>query len=61
VLEPVPQRTGEAPTVSVLTIMSCNPKFSFAERIIAYAVFESWQPSSAGPPAEIATIVNAKG
>ncbi len=61
VLEPVPQRQGQAATESLLTIMSCNPKFSLAERIIAYAVFESWQPISAGPPAEIATIANAKG
>ena len=61
VLDPVPQRAGEVPTESVLTIMSCNPKFSLAERIIAYAVFESWQPASAGPPQEIAAIVNAKG
>lgn len=61
VLEPVPQRPGEVATESVLTIMSCNPKFSVAERIIAYAVFESWQPISAGPPAEIAATVNAKG
>ncbi len=61
VLEPVPQRAGEAATESLLTIMSCNPKFSVAERIIAYAVFESWQPTSAGPPAEIAAIVNARG
>ncbi|MCC6270006.1 MAG: class E sortase [Microbacteriaceae bacterium] len=61
VLEPVPQRPGVEATESILTIMSCNPKFSLAERIIAYAVFESWQPISAGPPEEVATIVNAKG
>lgn len=61
VLEPVPQRVGEVATESVLTITSCNPRFSAVERIIAYAVFESWQPSSAGAPAEISTIVNAKG
>lgn len=61
VLEPVPQRPGQVATESVLTIMSCNPKFSVAERIIAYAVFDSWQPISAGPPAEIAKVANAKG
>lgn len=61
VLEPVPQHPGTAATESVLTIMSCNPKFSLAERIVAYAVFDSWQPISAGPPAEISSVVNAKG
>lgn len=61
VLEPVPQRSGQTPTESVLTIMSCNPKFSLAERIIAYAVFDSWRPIDAGPPPEIAAVVNAKG
>lgn len=61
VLEPVPQHVGEAPTDRILTIMSCNPKYSVAERLIAYAVFDSWQPISAGPPAAIATLANAKG
>ena len=33
---------------------SCNPRFGAQERIIAYSVFDSWQPLSAGPPAPIA-------
>lgn len=61
VLEPVPQRVGEEATESMLTIMSCNPKWSIKERIIAYAVFDSWRPIAAGPPAEIASITSAKG
>lgn len=61
VLDPVPQLQGMDPTARVLTMTSCNPKFSAAERIIAYSVFESWQPASAGPPAEIAPLVSAKG
>lgn len=61
VLEPVPQHPGVSATDRILTIMSCNPKFSVAERLVAYAVFDSWQPISAGPPAEIAALVNAKG
>ena len=58
VLDPVPQFSGLAPEQRILTMTSCNPMLSDAERIIAYSVFESWQPSSAGPPAEIATLVN---
>lgn len=61
VLDPVPQLPAVDPTKRLLTIMSCNPKYSVAERIIAYAVFDSWQPNSAGPPAEIAPLISAKG
>lgn len=61
VLDPVPQFLNVDPQMRLLTMTSCNPKFSAAERIIAYAVLESWQPVSAGAPAEIAPIVTAKG
>ncbi len=61
VLDPVPQNSSVEPTARIMTLMSCNPKWSTAERIIAYAVLESWQPISAGPPSEIAPLVNAKG
>ena len=49
-LEPVPQAPGLAATDQVITLTSCNPMFSAAERIVAYGVFESWQPASAGAP-----------
>lgn len=61
VLDPVPQHAQAKATTQLLTIMSCNPKWSTAERIIAYAVFDSWQPISAGPPTAIASLANAKG
>ncbi|MHA6693718.1 class E sortase [Homoserinimonas sp. A520] len=54
VLEPVPQAPGIDPLDRVITLTSCNPMFSAAERIIAYGVFEHWQPTSAGMPAELA-------
>jgi sortase A len=60
------QQVPDAPQVEaaskdrLITLTSCNPKFSAAERIIAYGVFTSWQPLSAGPPSEISDIV-AKG
>jgi sortase A len=44
----------------LITLTSCNPKFSAAERIIAFGSFTSWQPLSAGAPAEIKSTV-AKG
>jgi sortase A len=61
VLDPVPQFSNVDPEARLLTMTSCNPKFSSSERIIAYSVLESWQPASAGPPAEIAKLVTAKG
>jgi sortase A len=61
VLEPVPQAPDLEPTDRILTMTSCNPKFSSAERIIAYAVMETWYPRAGGPPAELAGVVEAAG
>lgn len=54
VLAPVPTQPGAEPEQRILTMTSCNPRFGAQERIIAYSVFDSWQPLSAGPPAPIA-------
>ena len=56
VLMPVPQAPGVAATDRVMTMTSCNPLLSAAERIIAFSVFDSWQPTTAGPPAAIAKL-----
>lgn len=56
VLEPVPQAPGVEAGDRFITLTSCNPRFSAAERIIAYGVLESWQPASAGMPAELAAL-----
>jgi len=56
VLAGVPNDTGASPTDRVLTMTSCNPLYSAAERYVAYAVYDSWTPRSAGPPAEIAAL-----
>lgn len=53
VLNPVPQVDGAEATDSLITLTSCNPAFSTAERIIAYGVFESWTPRAAGEPASL--------
>ena len=57
VLDEVPQNAALAPTERVMTMTSCNPLLSAAERIIAYSVFESWQPTSAGPPDAVTSLV----
>ncbi len=61
VLAPVPHHPELQPTDRIITLTSCTPLYSTAERIIAYGVLESWQPASAGPPAEIADSVAAWG
>jgi len=61
VIEPVPTFPGVAATDRVITMTSCHPKFSAAERIIAYGVFDSWYPRAGGAPTEISTLVQAGG
>ncbi|NRG42178.1 class E sortase [Rathayibacter sp. VKM Ac-2835] len=61
VIDPVPWTSGATATDRLITLTSCNPLYSTAERIIAYGVFESWQPRSAGAPAEIAGSLAQEG
>ena len=57
VVAPVPQADGATATDRLMTMTSCNPLFSSAERIIAYSVFDRFYPRSDGPPDEIAATV----
>jgi sortase A len=59
VIDPVPQVDGATPTDRLITLTSCNPLYIASERIIAYGVLDSWQPRSAGPPAEIASLAGS--
>jgi sortase A len=59
VIDPVPQVEGATPVDRLITLTSCNPLYIASERIIAYGAFESWQPRSAGPPTEIASVVGS--
>ncbi|MFZ7087139.1 class E sortase [Curtobacterium sp. RRHDQ10] len=58
VLDAAPDEPGVATKDRVMTMTSCNPMFSARERIVAFSVFDSWQPRTAGPPAAIAGEVN---
>jgi len=58
VIAPVPAKPDAKPTERYLTMTACNPRFGAEERIIAYALMESWQPASEGPPEEIAERVS---
>lgn len=59
VLLPVPQAPETPAGERFLTMTSCSPMFSLAERIVAYSVFESFTPRSAGEPASLAEAVTA--
>lgn len=58
VINPYPGKTSK-PDQRLMTMTSCNPRFGAEERIIAYSMLESWQPLTAGAPAEIAPIVES--
>lgn len=59
VLLDVPQAPDTPSGERYLTMTSCSPKFSLAERIVGYSVFESFQPGSAGAPASLTDAVSA--
>lgn len=50
VLLEVPQMPDVQTGERYLTMTSCSPLYSLAERIIAYGVFESFQPRAIGAP-----------
>jgi sortase A len=56
VLNPIPKVDDIVATDRLLTLTSCHPLFSTAERVIAYAVFDGWYPRESGPPSEIAHL-----
>ena len=57
VIVPVPGEPGAPADGRYMTLTSCHPRFGDTERIIVRAELESWRPNSAGPPPEIADVV----
>ena len=57
VIAEVPQSAAATPEDRFMTMTSCNPLFSSAERIIAYSVFDRFYPRAGGPPDDIAATV----
>jgi hypothetical protein len=53
VVAPVPEKLGAKPTESWLTLTSCHPKFSAAQRYITFAKLDRIVPRTAGPPPEL--------
>jgi sortase A len=56
VLLPVPQSTAENKGERYMTMTSCSPMYAMSERIVAYSVFESFTPRSAGAPDSLKTV-----
>ena len=53
VLLPVPQVEAAPAGSRCITLTSCSPMFAMTERIVAYGVFESFTPRTAGAPAAL--------
>lgn len=50
VLADVPQMPEQQTGEQYITLTACSPLYSLAERIVAYGVFEGFQPRAEGPP-----------
>lgn len=59
VVAPVPQAVDQVATDRLLTLTTCNPEWSAAGRLVAYASFVGWAPSADGMPAELAAARGA--
>jgi sortase A len=53
VIAPVPDQPGRKPTVAMLTLTTCNPKWDNFQRLIVHAQLVRSQPRTAGSPAEL--------
>ena len=56
VLLDVPQMPQLETDERYITLTACSPLYSLAERIVAYGLFESFQPRAEGPPASLAPV-----
>ncbi|WP_306233541.1 class E sortase [Agrococcus beijingensis] len=54
VVAPVPQMPSTPADGRYLTLTTCNPEWSAAGRLIAYATYVGWQPAENGMPLELA-------
>jgi LPXTG-site transpeptidase (sortase) family protein len=53
VVAPVPNRPGAKPTVAMLTLTTCNPKFNNYQRLVVHGQLNRTVPRADGPPPEI--------
>ena len=50
VINPVPHHGNETPTKALLTLTTCNPKYSASQRLIVYAALDQHRAFADGPP-----------
>lgn len=60
-IAPVPGDVEARATDRLITLTTCNPLYSTAERIIAYGTFESFQPATDGAPGSLAGTAFEQG
>lgn len=53
VIAPTPRQPGVEPTERLITLTTCHPLWSVAQRWITHGTFEQWIPRSEGMPAEL--------
>jgi len=53
VIAPVPDQPGVEPDGHYITLTTCHPMYSAAERWITHGTLEYWAPHEAGVPAEL--------
>lgn len=56
VIAPNPYAPGDAPTERMITLTTCHPKFSAAERWVVHGSLEYWAPTGNGVPAELLEV-----
>lgn len=59
VLLDVPQMPDTPAQDRFITLTACSPLYSLAERIVAYGVFDGFQPRAEGPPDSLASVEEA--
>ncbi len=52
-IAPTPDQPGVAPTVASITLTTCHPRYSAAQRYIVHGELEYWAPAGQGYPSEI--------
>lgn len=52
-IAPTPDQPGVAPTAASITLTSCHPRYSAAQRYIVHGELEYWAPAGHGYPSEI--------
>lgn len=53
VIAPVPDHPGQTPTRRMITMTSCTPMYSAAQRYVVHGELDYWAPISSGIPVEL--------